>query len=57
MASFRNIQFGTKKAFGTAEPLTPDAFGDPPFCPKQRAIRFGERIIQWREEGTLPEVG
>ena len=35
MASFRNIQFGTKKAFGTAEPLTPDAFGDPHFCQKQ----------------------
>jgi hypothetical protein len=35
MASFRNIQFGTKKAFGTAEPLTPDAFGDPHLCPKQ----------------------
>ena len=33
--AFRNIQFGTKKAFTTVEPLTPDAFGDPHFGPKQ----------------------
>ena len=41
MPSLPNIQFGTTKAFAAAEPLTPDALGDPHFDPKQ--VRAGAR--------------
>jgi len=46
--AFRNIQFGTKKACATAESLTPDAFGDPHFCPKQVCAGALSAGCQWR---------